>query len=296
MLDLILGVLAFVVLQGMLVVVYGQWTNSLNPVQTTTGSGAVPRDRRRLMAWMACALCLMVLEGFVYVGLLLRLQVLIQSAFDHTVETLFWFVITLAISIAALVDVAFCGGWILQIAKFLLEMMAWSPSGLRHSAVRNGTSISPDPENGNLRSAPHSPVDETSSLLGGTAEGQPDLSGPVASQNGDPKDQLLLAWVSRDEMMRKATERAARELASTARPTSTPGGPSTTQTTPPSTSSSGSDFGPCYVDSEFEDDEGSGSKSSSESSASAKSQPEFHRDLVSDEEEELTILYRTMTL
>ena len=111
------------------------------------------------MVCMAVALCLMILEGIVY-GEFLRLQILIHSAVDRIVETLFWFVIGLAISIAVLVDVAFCSIWLVEIARFLMEMMALSQFALRYSAARDGTTYQ-NPENGNLMSAPNSYTGET---------------------------------------------------------------------------------------------------------------------------------------
>lgn len=301
--DLILGLVAFVMLQSMLVVVYDHWAITLRSVQPSTRSGAVPRDRRRLMAWIAVALCLMILEGIVYGELLLRLQILIQSAFDHTVETLLWFVIALAISIAVLVDMAFCSIWLLEIVRFLMEAMALSKFALHYSAARNGTTYE-DPESGTLMSAPHSYTDETSSLLDRAAEGLPNLPGVLTAQDGDPNIPLGLAWVPRDEVMRKAIANATRSAMATPAPVSprpTSGsGPSlqaplfrsTTAPTAASTSSSGSDIGPCYVDSEFEDE--CSSECSPKSAASAKSQPEPQREF--SDEEEFTILDRTMTL
>ncbi|MCJ1427360.1 hypothetical protein MMC29_005263 [Sticta canariensis] len=296
-------------LQSMLVVVYDHWAITLRSVQASTGSGAVPKDRRRLLAWMAVALCLMILEGIVYGELLLRLQILIQSAFDHTVENLLWFVIALAISIAVLVDVAFCSIWLLEITRFLMEMMALSKFALHYSAARNGTTYQ-DPESGNLMSAPHSYTDETSSLLDRAAEGLPSLPGVLTAQDGDPNIPLGLAWVPRDEVMRKAIANATRKARASrkARATPAPVSPrptsgsgsslqaplfrSTTAPTAASTSSSGSDFGPCYVDSESEDE--CTSEYSPKSAASAKSQPELQREF--SHEEEFTILDRTMTL
>lgn len=305
--DLILGLLAFMVLQHTLVVVYQHWVDALKSVQVSIRSGAVPRDHRRLIGWMTLALCLSVVGGRLYFGLLLRLQTVIQSAIDHPVETVFWFVITWVISIAALVDLIFCSVWILQVIKYLLNMVVLSLWTLCYSAARNGTTIYRNLESGDLTSAPHSYRGETSPLLVRAAEGSSNLPAVAMSQDRDPNDPITLAWVSRDEMIRKAIANAIRSPVatpplvsprSTSPPEPTLEAPlfrsSTTPTPPsPSTSSSGSDFGPCYVDSEFSEVT---SEASSKSAASAKSQPEFTRELFDDYEEELTILEQTMTL
>lgn len=294
--DFILGFLALMVLQPMLVVVHDHWVEVLRLVQVSTGEGAIPRDQRQLMGWMIAALCLIVLEGIVYFGILFRLQVLIRSGLDHTVEILFWVVITSAISIIALVDVAFFSVWILQMANFLLDMMALYLFVLRYSAalrteIRNGQDLGSD----NLMSARDSCVDETSPLLESAMERLPILLEAVTSQEGYQNNMSALAWSPRDELIRKAIANASRSSVPT------PPGPRlpspwfkpTTTSTASSASSSGSDFGPCYIDSEVE--VMCTTESSSKSAASAKSLPEFQSEHYSDEEE-LTILEQTMTI
>lgn len=294
--DFILGFLAFVVVQPMLVIVYDNWAEVLMSVQASSGASAIPGDRRRLMSWMTAALCLMVLESIVYFGLVFRLQALIQSALDHTVETLFWVVITSAISIIALVDVAFFSVWIFQMANFLLDMMALFLFALRYSAaVRTETRTNQDLESGSLMSARNSYVDETSPLLERAIEGLPNLPGAVRSQEEYPNNMLGLAWSPRDELIRKAIANASRSSVPTPpRPRlPSPLFKSTIASNASSTSSSGSDFGPCYIDSEFE--VVCTTESSSKSAGSAKSLPEFQSEDYSDQEE-LTILEQTMTI
>lgn len=279
--DLILGLLAYTVLQGLLLVVYGHWTDALKSVQTPSRSGDIRRDRRRLKVSMASALCLMVLEGVVYFGIFFRLRILIQSVSGHTVGTLFWAVITLAMGISALVDMAFCSAWILQSAKSLLKVMP------HNSALRNGTRTNPGLASGNLMSA--SRTWETSPLLERAVEGLPNLPRAATAEDGYPNNLLDLVWVPRDEIIRKAIADATRN------PMPTPPlvSPLTTTPTAPSTSSSGSDFSACYVDSEFSAVQ---TKCSSKSAASAKSLPEFFAREEDYDEEELTILDQTMTL
>ena len=121
-------------------------------------------------------------------------------------------------------------------------------------------------------------------------EGQPNLPGVLKAQDEVPNIPLDVAWVPRDEIMRKAIANATRNARKaratptrvSPRPTSASGSSleallfgSTSAATTGSTGSSGSDFGPRYVDSEFENE--CTSEYPPKSAASAKSLPEFQR-------------------